>query len=309
MTKRSSSGVQTNIPVLSHSDFDHSHVPTLLGSGSYGLVQTVSYGGSICAAKCIHSALIEHVGHQERKRVIENFMNECERCKNITHPNVVQFYGVYCPPDSSQVQRSIPAHIPVMIMELMDRNLDSYIMENSPTDIALKVKCSILFDVATGLNYLHQMDCPMIHRDLTPTNILLKLDSSKGDKLWTAKIADLGVAKVREADKTLKYTRVPGCCAFMPPEALTEDPFYTTSLDVFSFGGVMLFMGTHEWPSPEPMSTDDSNNLVSEVERRRGYLDRMVKEMIKLRPLIETCLNNDPSKRPTMVDVLSKVGT
>ena len=301
MTKRSSSGVQKNIPLLSDSDFDHSHKQRLLGSGSYGLVQTVSYRRSICAAKYIHSALIEHAGHQERKRVIENFMKECERCKNITHPNIVEFYGVYRPPDSQQ-------GIPVMIMELMDRNLDAYIMENSPTDIALKVKCSILFDVATGLNYLHQMDCPIIHRDLTPTNILLKSDPSKGDELWTAKIADLGVAKVIEADSNLKYSRVPGCCTFMPPEALTEDPHYTTSLDVFSFGGVMLFMATHEWPSPEPISTDDSNSLVSEVERRRGYLNRVVEGMTKLRPLIEACLNNDPSKRPTMVDVLSKVG-
>lgn len=308
MTKRSSSGVQKNISLLSNSDFDHSHRPRLLGSGSYGLVQTVSYRGSICAVKHIHSALIEHASHQERKRVIENFMNECERCKNITHPNVVRFYGVYCPPDSCQVQQlqGLPAHIPAMVMELMDRNLDAYIMKNNPADIALKVKCSILFDVATGLNYLHQMDPPMIHRDLTPTNILLKSDPSKGDKLWTAKIADLGVSKVIEADS--KLSQAPGCCAFMPPEALTEDPHYTTLLDVFSFGGVMLFMATHEWPSPEPISTDGSNRLVSEVERRRRYLNRMVEGMTKLRPLIEACLNNDPNKRPTMADVLSKVG-
>ena len=309
MAQRSNPGVQKIIPLLSGTDFDHSHVPRLLGSGSYGLVQTVSYLGSICAAKSIHSTLIEHVVQQERKRVIENFMNECERCKNIRHPNVVEFYGVYWPSEYSRKihQDRIPAQIPVMIMELLDKNLDAYIMGNGPTEIALKVKCSILFDVATGLSYLHQLDSPMIHRDLTPTNILLKQDPSKGDKLWTAKIADLGVAKVIEADSKLKYSRVPGCCAFMPPEALTENPHYTTSLDVFSFGGVMLFMATHEWPSPEPISTDDSNGSVSEVERRREYLNRMVEGMNKLRPLIEACLNNDPSKRPTMVDVLRKV--
>ena len=303
MTQQSNPRVQKSIPLLPDSDFDHSHVPRSLGSGSYGLVQTVSYRGSICAAKYLHSALIEHAGQQERKRIIENFLHECERCKNIRHPNVVEFYGVYCPPEYSCKIQEIPAHIPVMIMELMDRNLDAYIMDNGPTDIALKVKWSILFDVAKGLSYLHQLDSPMIHRDLTPTNILLRPDPSK-DNLWIAKIADLGISKVIEADSSLRYSRIPGCPAFMPPEALTEKPYYTTSLDVFSFGGVMIFVATHEWPSVSA----DSNSSVSEVERRRGYLDRMVEGMKKVRPLIEACLNNDPMKRPKMEDVLNKVG-
>ena len=318
MTQRSNyprvqKSIPSSIPLLPDSDFDHSHVTRLLGSGSYGLVQTVSYRGSICAAKYLHSALIEHAGQQERKRVVENFLSECERCKNIRHPNVVEFYGVYCPPEySCKIQEPdwIPVHIPVMIMELMGKNLNAYIMENGPTEISLKVKWSILSDVATGLSYLHQLDSPMIHRDLTPTNILLRPDPSKGNK-WIAKIADLGVSKVVEADsklkRELKYTLAPGCPAFMPPEALTEKPHYTTSLDVFSFGGVMLFMATHEWPSPITVSTYSSSS-VSEVERRKGYLNIMVEEMKKLRPLIEACLSDDPRKRPTMEDVLNKVG-
>ena len=305
MTQWSNPRVKKSIPPLPDSVFDHSHVPRPLGRGSYGLVQSVSYDGSICAAKYLHSALIEHAGQQERKRIIENFLHECERCKNIKHPNVVEFYGVYYPGPSEYSCKI--QEIPVMVMELMDRTLNAYIMENGPTDIALKVKWSILSDVATGLSYLHQLVSPMIHRDLTPTNILLKPDPSKGNKLWIAKIADLGVSKVIEADSSLKYTQAPGCPVFMPPEALTEKPRYTTSLDVFSFGGVMLFMATHEWPSPVTVSTDLSSP-VSEVERRRGYLDRMVEGMKKVRPLVEACLNNDPRRRPTMEDVLNKVG-
>ena len=307
MTQRSNSRVTKSMPLLPDSDFDHSHDQRVLGSGSYGMVQTVSYCGSICAAKYLHSTLIEHSSQQEKKRIIENFLHECKRCKNIRHPNVVKFYGVYYPPEYSCKIQEIPAHIPVMIMELMDRNLNAYIMENRPTDIDLKVKWSILSDVATGLSYLHQLASPMIHRDLTPTNILLRPDPSKGNKSWIAKIADLGVSKVIEADSSLKYSRAPGCPAFMPPEALTEKPHYTTSLDVFSFGGVMLFMATHEWPSPITVSTDLSSPI-SEVERRRGYLDKMVEGMKKVRPLVEVCLNNDPRRRPTMEDVLNKVG-
>ena len=63
-------------------------------------------------------------------------------------------------------------------------------------------------------------------------------------------------------------------------------------------------MATHEWPSPTPVN---SNSSVSEVERRRGYLDKITGEMKLLQPLIEACLSSDPGKRPTMEDILTKV--
>ena len=270
----------------------------------------MSFRESICAAKYIHSILIEQTGQEERKRVIENFLDECERCRKITHSNFVEFYGVYCPSDYSCKFQGIQAHIPVMIMELMDKSLNTFIMENKPTEIGLDVKYSILSDVATGLKYLHQLDPPMIHRDITPTNILLNPHPSKGNKYWIAKIADLGVAKVLgcvDTDSKLKYTRAPGCCAFMPPEALVEEPYYTTSLDVFSFGGVVLFMATHEWLSLKSIPTGSTSSF-SEVERRREYLDGMIEEMQKLRPLVEDCLSNEPRKRPKMENILAKVG-
>ena len=295
-----------DVPILSDSDFDDSHVPKTLGSGSYGLVQTVSYRQSICAAKHIHSTLLQHVSEQERERIIRNYLRECQCCKQINHPNVVEFYGVRCPPDhcSGRAHNGMPAHIPVMIMELMDKNLSDFILEERSMEIPLDIKHSILFDVATGLSYLHQLKpSPMIHRDLTPNNILLKHNPSERKKLWIAKIADLGVAKVIKADSNLKQTRAPGTPDFMPPEAQVDNPEYTTSLDVFSYGGVMLFVATHEWPSPEkPMDSSSS-----EVERRKRYLNKMGEGMKLFRPLVVACLNDDPNKRPTMKDVLHKV--
>ena len=296
----------TNVPILADRDFDDLHVPKLLGSGSYGLVQTVKYRGSIHAAKHIHSILLEHVGQQERRRVIENFLRECKYCKAINHPNIVEFYGVRFPPECPSGYRmhddDIPAHIPVMIMELLDKNLNTYITEGK--DVPLDTKHSFLFDIATGLKYLHQLDPPMIHRDVTPNNILLKHNPSNRKKPWIAKIADLGVAKVIKANSNLKHTRAPGTPDFMPPEALKEDPYYTTSLDVFSYGGVALFVATHEWPTPIPA---DSSSSISEIERRQSYLDTIVEGMKLLKPIIEACLKDDPSKRPTMKDVIDMV--
>ena len=48
-----------------------------LGRGAYGRVYAVKYCGTICAAKEIHSILVEEVGDVEMRRTVESFMREC----------------------------------------------------------------------------------------------------------------------------------------------------------------------------------------------------------------------------------------
>ena len=187
-----------------------------IGRGAYGRVFTVKYCGWICAAKEIHSILLEGVGLQEQRSIKEGFLRECYHCSILSHPNIVRFIGVCYPKADS--------NIPVMIMELMDESLVAY-MEKLPKN-ALKRKNSILVDVAKGLSYLHAQNPAVIHRDLSPNNILLQ--KRKGE-IPTAKIADLGVAKMMkthaDSRSTMqKLTKVPGMVDFMPPEAFASVP-------------------------------------------------------------------------------------
>ena len=123
-----------------------------------------------------------------------------------------------------------------------------------------------------GLDYLHSRSPPVIHRDLTPNNIML---SSQ----LTAKIGDLGVAKAIRTDSRRtknKLTSAPGMTDFMPPEALHDDAVYNTSLDVFSFGGIMIYVITEEWPTPKASTEYDTKTRCTkgfnEVERRQHAL-------------------------------------
>ena len=68
-----------------------------LGRGAYGKVYAIKYCETICAAKQIHSILVEEVGQVEMQRTIESFMRECRQCSTLRHPNVIQFLGVYYP--------------------------------------------------------------------------------------------------------------------------------------------------------------------------------------------------------------------
>ena len=267
-----------------------------LGHGAYGKVFTVDYVGLPCAAKEIHSLLLHGVSAEDKKAIKDGFIRECYHSSLIRHPNIVQFMGVY------YTERS---DLPIMVMELMDTSLTSFI-ENNQSKIAVEMKLSILHDVSPGLSYLHARRPAVIHRDLSSNNVLL---SGKGR--FVAKISDLGTAKMIRADSKQtksRLTTAPGTLHFMPPETLdVENPIYGTPVDVFSFGGVALHLFSEEWPTPGVQKKRDptTNKLValSEAQRRQRYLDTMTVEGAALKEMVMRCLDDDPDQRPPIQEV------
>ena len=266
-----------------------------LGRGAYGKVFTVNHVGLPCAAKEIHSLLLDGVNAEEKKAIKDGFIRECYHSSLIRHPNIVQFMGVY------YTERS---DLPIMVMELMDTSLTSFI-ENNQSKIAVETKLSILHDVSLGLSHLHARRPAVIHRDLSSNNVLL----SKGHVV--AKISDLGTARMIRADSKQtksRLTTAPGTLHFMPPEALDEeDPVYGTPVDVFSFGGIALYLFSEEWPTPGAQKKRDpkTNKLValSEAQRRQRYLDAMTVEGAALKEMVMRCLDDDPDQRPPIQEV------
>ena len=102
-------------------------------------------------------------------------------------------------------------------------------------------------------------------------------------------------------------TKAPGTVDFMPPESFGEMPKYGTSMDVFSYTGIVLHVVNQEWPTSASQVYTDPNTgnikVLSEVERHQAHLDKMKGEAAVLKPLVKACLHNLPSKRPTLVDV------
>ena len=160
---------------------------------------------------------------------------------------------------------------------------------------------SILLDVANGLNYLHQKQPPIIHRDLSANNVLLTTEHK-------AKISDLGVSKLADANAMKqKLTTTPGTICMMPPEALQHNPVYDHKLDVFSFGCLILHVLTGQTPLPTlqyaPKPNDPGSFVqVSEWDRRASYI-----EQVPRIHLVKQCLENDPSRRPNMNEVIEEI--
>ena len=140
-------------------------------------------------------------------------------------------------------------------------------------DIPLSIKLSILLDVSYGLLYLHTLPTPIIHRDLSANNILLTADGLQ------AKIADLGVSKLLDLQTQTKIaqTKVPGSQNYMPPEALTENPEYGLKLDIFSFGHLMLYTATQEFPAVHEVTLTPAilEQGIIQLMKRRKAISKM----------------------------------
>ena len=276
-----------------------------IGHGAYTRVFTVKHAGSVCAAKEIHSFLVEGVGEQQ---IREGILRECQHCSVLNHSNIVRFIGI----------SNLHSTVTIMIMELMDQSLYDYINSLPKYDYGSddyvrqwRKNRSILIDVAKGLVYLHEQKPAIVHGDLSTKNILLKM--GKGE-VPVAKIADLGVARIIKTDSKATQSmlkQVPGSVDFMPPESLGDKPVYGTPTDTFSYGAIMLFVITHKWPTPSGQANDDDSVAKeSEVEHRQKYIDEIKdpEALLKRRlEIIKSCLRDDPSERPTMAAVLDEM--
>ena len=275
---------------------DNIQIGKQIGRGANGRILEAKWEGALVAVKEIHSIFMNEVSEPEFLVLKGNFLRECEQSSRLRHPNIVRFFGIFYPP---------AARIPSLVMERLHCSL-SNLLEQNPV-LPIESKLSIIHDVALGLRYLHTRTPVIIHRDLSSNNVLI----SKG---MEGKIGDLGTARLADPRKQSRMTKAPGTVDFMPPEALAADENikYERELDVFSFGCVMLHTLSHQWPTPsEPVVTDPVTFKMiarSEVERRSSYFDKIDKKRLSmLIPLIKSCLNNIPKKRPSIVQVCSQL--
>ena len=311
-----SPGRSTNLDLRNHPELQPLIIPSAtltgktIGSGSYGIVEEVAIPGALCAAKKIHDILTTAdpawLTIETADTNISKFVDECKMMNKLRHPNVVQFIGIfwYAHEETSSLY---------LVMEKMLMSLHDMLVPNSPEssirlsistplrpNIPLGLKCSILQDIARGIAYLHKQKPPVIHRDLTAANVLL-------NSAMVAKIADMGMARILPEKVNTTLTKQPGALVYMPPEALDGELQYNTSIDMFSFGVVAIFLLGQEFPSypKAPNYTDEKNGLVArtELERREKYTATIYSNFPKTHPLmrlIESCLENKPQARPSI---------
>ena len=282
----------SDIPELKEFILDDIHrTGTNLGRGAFGVVEELTVGGTLCAGKRLHPELLNVYNEPEGiKRMIKQFIAECQLMSKMRHPRIVQFMGLCFFDDSPY---------PMLVMQKLDVNLETILerRRNVPFPLILQ----ILQDITEGLIYLHSQRPPIIHRDLTARNVLVNQASLR------AKIADLGNSRLCMADHskfTHTLTQAPGTLAYMPPEALSYRPVYDSRLDMFSFGHLALFAVIREFPKDleAPTYYDAKGDFKgrNEVKRREKYVKMMFAKLTRdhvVTKMILRCLHNLPENR------------
>ena len=209
-----------------------------IGGGAFGTVFPGSFRRNPCAVKVLNphaTQLLSSLPASQtvQTEALQRFRNECETLKSFKHPNLVRYITSCNDPKSN---------LPLLVMELMDESLTQFLKGRESTDkhphlLSIHTQISLSHNIASALAYIHAKN--LVHRDLCSDNVLLRMTSSS---TTLAKISDFGMSKLIDPeDLNQSLTTLGHREAYLPPEArkITSNE-YDSSLDIFSFGVVMV---------------------------------------------------------------------
>ncbi|CAN1310094.1 Serine/threonine receptor-like kinase NFP [Linum perenne] len=237
------------------------------------------------------------------KKMKWNAREELKILQKVNHGNLVQLEG-FCI-DSKDANC-------YLVYEFIENgSLHSWLHTNKGKDLSWKTRVRIAIDVANGLQYIHEHTRPrVVHKDIKATNILL-------DSNMRAKIANFGLAKSGCNAITM---HIVGTQGYIAPEYMA-DGIVSTKMDVFAFGVVLLELvsgkeatdeeGNALWEEAEEIMIEGGEGSSSCVGKLRSWVDEALMEesypiesIINVMNVAAACVNIDPEKRPSMMDVV-----
>ncbi|KAH8117206.1 hypothetical protein DFH11DRAFT_990098 [Phellopilus nigrolimitatus] len=222
-------------------------------------------------------------------------IKELKLLAEFAHPNIVRFLGVSIPENTRET--------PVMMVSELCSNGDLFDYVRNVAAPSLYKVLSMMLDVARGLEYLHERKPSVIHRDCKSSNILI---TSKG----TAKIADFGLAKVKQSTRSMVRSLV-GTVNWQAPELWVAHPKYNHKVDVYSCACVYWEM--LQWHNPNkkfPWEGMNEHAIYEAVgqKRQRPSLTGLRRQWCPdIVDLVERMWAQDHQDRPGITEVVEEV--
>ena len=181
-----------------------------------------------------------------RKEVLERFEGEARILKNLNHPQIVRLADYF-----------VEDHRAYLVLEHIDGlSLRETVIKNGPLPEA-QVK-GLAQQMCAILTYLHQQAPPVVHRDFTPENLILRNDG-------TLKLIDFNVARQVESTVT---SSVVGKPAYLPPEQFRGTP--VPQSDIYGMGATLAFLLTGK--DPEPINVSHPRETMASVSKNMDEL-------------------------------------
>ena len=262
-----------------------------LAEGAYGLLYRGIWNDQTVAVKILRSDEIM----EEKLAVFKEFRKEVSIMSELKHQNLVELKGF-----------SVSGGKPAMIMEFMKHgDLYSIIKPKSPgpiTRLPLQISLNLATDIAKGIEFLHSLTPPILHRDLKPPNILITKE--EGDQNYTAKVADFGLsAKQYLSNLKERAVETP---IWVAPEILKKEP-YTTKSDVYSYAIILYEIFERKLPF-ENVEFRFLNELEEQIIKgSRSDITQLNRVYPEIASLIEDCWNGDPYRRPNFSEIINRL--
>jgi len=270
-TKAATSGLITALRISWH----ELKLGLLIGNGSYGDVYQGRWQGTEVAIKLLQLKTLSGPIAQE-------FEHEADIMMQCQFPNTVRLYGV-----------CIEAGHYALIMEYMTQSLRHRLQDEKLLPWSLRWQMAV--DITQGLAQLHARK--ILHRDLKSLNILL-------DKHQTAKIADFGLAKVKQevSSSTTKSSKTVGSVRWRAPELFKRHAITTPAADIYSLGMILWELATRQLPFSD---AGDEVTVMGWIQG--GEQEKIPDDCPKaLADLIRACWAA-PDKRPSAAEVLAQL--
>lgn len=228
------------------------------------------------------------------------FLDEAKLAAQIHHPNVVEVLDLGEEND-----------LLYQVMEFVDGESLSAIlraMSKKKVGIPLDIALRIIIDACRGLHAAHELtavdgtDVGLVHRDISPQNIMITYDG-------VVKIVDFGVAKAagRGTSET-SAGQIKGKAPFMAPEqALGEEVDRRT--DIFAMGIVLYLLTTGKHPFRGETDIATLHNILTQQPPSPRVIDPNYPRPLEM--VVIRALSRDPSQRfstaKEMADAISRV--
>ncbi|EGD72081.1 TKL/DICTY4/DRK protein kinase [Salpingoeca rosetta] len=257
--------------------------------GAFGQVWLAKFSDVMVAVKRLKHELeeLDEEAHAE-------FISEIKFMRGLRHKNIVYFYGA-----------GFMNNQPFLVAEHMARGALDTNLADSSIDLSWRRRLGFLLDTASGMNFLHSLNPPRIHRDLKSPNLLV-------NESWVVKVTDFGTGRLVEhlqadAAQSLELTDSMqptmtsnvGTLLWCAPE-VHAGKLYSLSADVYSFAIVMWECATRELPFNEIESPWDIREAVD-----GGHRPPLVDDApAGFNDLMQRCWHQDPAERPTFATAL-----
>ncbi|HTR55739.1 MAG TPA: serine/threonine-protein kinase [Kofleriaceae bacterium] len=252
-----------------------------LGTGGMATVYLARNAGELgfqrlCAVKVLHPHLAEEPGF------IQMLLDEAKIAARIHHPNVVPIVDLGTHDD-----------ILYVAMEYVEGCSLSALIKKRPDERPPNLLVPIMLDALAGLDAAHSLtdddgtSVGVVHRDVSPQNVLIGIDG-------TARLTDFGIARASSRVTSTRPGQLKGKIAYMSPEQVRSSDVDQRS-DLFSAGAMLwsLLTGRKLFAGENDAAT--MNNIVNleiPLPSTMGFMPPAAFDAVCMR-----ALERDPAKR------------